>query len=259
MKLVILSGGLGTRISEESILKPKPLIEIGNMPIIWHIMKIYSFYGIKEFIICCGYKGYLIKEYFANYFLHSSDVTIDIQKNRIHVHKKNVEDWKITLVDTGENTLTGGRILRIKNYINDDFLLTYGDGLANVNIKELINHHKQNKKLATMTVVQLPSRFGVADFDKSNNLIKKFSEKPKVGESWINGGFFVLKKNIFKYLKDDSTIWEKEPLEKLSDDLQLSAYTHNGFWYAMDTIRDKNYLENLWSSKKAPWKVWNGK
>jgi len=179
MKLVILAGGLGTRISEESILKPKPLIEIGNMPIIWHIMKIYSFFGIKEFIICCGYKGYLIKEYFANYSLHLSDVTIDIHKNTIDVHKKNAEDWKITLVDTGENTLTGGRILRIKNYINDDFLLTYGDGLANVNIKELIKHHKLNKKSATMTVVQPQGRFGVVDFDKKSNLVKDFSEKPK--------------------------------------------------------------------------------
>jgi glucose-1-phosphate cytidylyltransferase len=257
MKLVILAGGLGTRISEESILKPKPLIEIGNMPIIWHIMKIYSFFGIKEFIICCGYKGYLIKEYFANYSLHLSDVTIDIQKNSIDVHKKNAEDWKITLVDTGENTLTGGRILRIKNYINDDFLLTYGDGLANVNIKELINHHKLNRKSATMTVVQPQGRFGVVDFDKKNNLVKDFAEKPKGDGSWINGGFFVLKRDVFKYLKDDSTIWEKEPLEKLSNDLQLLAYTHDGFWYAMDTIRDKNYLDNLWFSKKAPWKLWD--
>lgn len=259
MKLVILAGGFGTRISEESILKPKPLIEIGNMPIIWHIMKIYSFFGIKEFIICCGYKGYLVKEYFANYSLHSSDVTIDIQKNSIDVHKKNAENWKITLVDTGENTLTGGRILRIKNYINDDFLLTYGDGLADVNIKELINHHKQNKKSATMTVVQPQGRFGVVDFDKKNNLVKDFSEKPKGDGSWINGGFFVLKKDIFKHLKDDSTIWEKEPLEKLSNDLQLLAYRHDGFWYAMDTIRDKNYLDNLWFSKKAPWKLWDAK
>lgn len=259
MKLVILAGGLGTRISEESILKPKPLIEIGNMPIIWHVMKIYSFFGIKEFIICCGYKGYLIKEYFANYSLHLSDVTIDIHKNSIHVHKKNAEDWKITLVDTGENTLTGGRILRIKNYINDDFLLTYGDGLANVNIKKLIKHHKLNRKSATMTVVQPQGRFGVVDFDKKSNLVKNFAEKPKGDGSWINGGFFVLKQDVFKYLKDDSTIWEKEPLKKLSNDLQLLAYQHDGFWYAMDTIRDKNYLDNLWFSKKAPWMLWNEK
>jgi glucose-1-phosphate cytidylyltransferase len=259
MKLVILAGGLGTRISEESILKPKPLIEIGNMPIIWHVMKIYSFFGVKEFIICCGYKGYLIKEYFANYSLHLSDVTIDIQKNSIDVHKKNAENWKITLVDTGENTLTGGRLLRVKNYINDDFLLTYGDGLSNVNIKELIKHHKLNKKSATMTVVQPQGRFGVVDLDKKNNLVKDFSEKPKGDGSWINGGFFVLKKDVFKYLKDDSTIWEKEPLEKLSNNSQLLAYRHDGFWYAMDTIRDKIYLDNLWFSKKAPWKLWNEK
>lgn len=259
MKLVILAGGLGTRISEESTLKPKPLIEIGNMPIIWHVMKIYSFFGVKEFIICCGYKGYLIKEYFANYSLHLSDVTIDIQKNSINVHKKNAEDWKITLVDTGENTLTGGRLLRVKNYINEDFLLTYGDGLSNVNIKELIKHHKLNKKSATMTVVQPQGRFGVVDFDKKSNLVKDFSEKPKGDGSWINGGFFVLKQDVFKYLKDDSTIWEKEPLEKLSNNLQLLSYRHDGFWYAMDTVRDKNYLDNLWFSKKAPWKLWNEK
>jgi glucose-1-phosphate cytidylyltransferase len=259
MKLVILAGGLGTRISEESALKPKPLIEIGNMPIIWHVMKIYSFFGVREFIICCGYKGYLIKEYFANYSLHLSDVTIDIHKNSIDVHKKNAEDWKITLVDTGENTLTGGRILRIKNYINDDFLLTYGDGLANVNIKELIKYHKLNKKSATMTVVQPQGRFGVVDINKKNNLVKNFSEKPKGDGSWINGGFFVLKQDIFKYLKDDFTIWEKEPLQKLSNNLQLLAYHHDGFWYAMDTIRDKNYLDSLWFSKKAPWKLWNEK
>jgi glucose-1-phosphate cytidylyltransferase len=259
MKLVILAGGLGTRISEESTLKPKPLIEIGNMPIIWHVMKIYSFFGVKEFIICCGYKGYLIKEYFANYSLHLSDVTIDIQKNSINVHKKNAENWKITLVDTGENTLTGGRLLRVKNYINEDFLLTYGDGLSNVNIKELIKHHKLNKKSATMTVVQPQGRFGVVDFDKKSNLVKDFSEKPKGDGSWINGGFFVLKQDVFKYLKDDSTIWEKEPLEKLSKNLQLLSYRHDGFWYAMDTVRDKNYLDNLWFSKKAPWKLWNEK
>jgi glucose-1-phosphate cytidylyltransferase len=256
MKLVILSGGKGTRISEESVLKPKPLIEIGNMPIIWHIMKIYSYYGIKEFIICCGYKGYLIKEYFANYSLHSSDVTINIQKNTIEVHKKNAEDWKITLVDTGEDTLTGGRIKRIKNYIKDDFLLTYGDGVSDINIKKLIKFHKSNKKLATMSVVQPQGRFGVVEIEK-NNLIKNFSEKPRGDGSWINGGFFVLKQEIFKYLKDDYTIWEKEPLETLSKKKELCAYHHRGFWYAMDTMRDKSYLDNLWNSHKAPWNLWD--
>jgi glucose-1-phosphate cytidylyltransferase len=259
MKVVILAGGLGSRISEESFLKPKPLIEIGNMPIIWHIMKIYSHFGIKKFIICCGYKGYLIKEYFANYSLHSSDVTIDIYKNKINVHKKNAEDWQITLVDTGEDTLTGGRILRIKNYVDEDFLLTYGDGLANINIKKLIQFHKSNKKLATMTAVQPLGRFGIIEINKKNNLIENFIEKPNGDGSWVNGGFFVLKKNIFKFLKDDTTIWEREPLEGLSRNNELCAFRHDGFWFAMDTMRDKNYLDNLWNLKKAPWKLWDDK
>jgi len=259
MKLIILSGGKGTRISEESLIKPKPLIEIGNMPIIWHIMKIYSYYGIREFVICCGYKGYLIKEYFANYFLHSSDVTIHIEKNKIEVHKKNSEDWQITLVDTGEETFTGGRILRVKNYIENDFLLTYGDGLADINIKKLIKFHKINNKLATITAVQPAGRFGVVEINKKNNLIENFYEKPKGDGSWINGGFFVLSKKIFRYLKDDSTVWEKEPMKKLSKDKELCAFQHKGFWYAMDTMRDKNYLDSLWNSKKAPWKLWNDK
>jgi len=259
MKLVILSGGKGTRITEESYLKPKPLIEVGNMPIIWHIMKIYSYYGIKKFIICCGYKGYLIKEYFANYSLHSSDVTIYTHKNKIEVHKKNSEDWQITLVDTGEDVFTGGRLLRIKNYIEDDFLLTYGDGLSDINIKKLIQFHKLNKKIATMTAVQPSGRFGIVKINKKTNLIENFIEKPKGDGSWINGGFFVLKKNIFKYLKDDYTVWEKEPLEQLSKEKELCAFPHNGFWHAMDTMRDKNYLDHLWKSKKAPWKLWDDK
>jgi glucose-1-phosphate cytidylyltransferase len=259
MQVVILAGGLGSRISEESSLKPKPLIEIGNMPIIWHIMKIYSHYGVKKFIICCGYKGYLIKEYFANYSLHSSDVTIDIHKNKIYVHKKNAEDWQITLVDTGEDTLTGGRILRIKNYVDDDFLLTYGDGLADINIKKLIQFHKSNKKIATMTAVQPLGRFGIVEINKKNNLIENFIEKPKGDGTWINGGFFVLKKNIFRYLKDDTTVWEREPLEALSKNKELCAFRHDSFWYAMDTMRDKNYLDNLWNLKKAPWKLWDDK
>ena len=259
MKLVILSGGKGTRISEESILKPKPLIEIGQMPIIWHIMKIYSYFGINEFIICCGYKGYLIKEYFSNYSLHRSDITIDIFNNTIDVHKKNAENWRITLIDTGQETLTGGRLLRIKKYINEDFLLTYGDGVANINISELIKYHKLKKKLATMTVVQTSGRFGVVDIDKKSNLVTNFYEKPKGDGYWINGGFFVLKQNIFKYLKDDSTIWEREPLEKLSKDSELTAYHHKDFWYAMDTMRDKEYLDNLWITNKAPWKLWDDK
>jgi glucose-1-phosphate cytidylyltransferase len=259
MKLVILSGGKGTRITEESSTKPKPLIEVGNMPIIWHIMKIYSYYGIKKFIICCGYKGYLIKEYFANYFLHASDVTINIEKNKINVHKKNTESWQVTLVDTGEDTLTGGRILRVKSYLDDDFLLTYGDGLCDLNIKHLIQFHKSNKKIATLTAVQPLGKFGLVEINKKTNLIEKFLEKPKGDGAWINGGFFVLKKEVFKYLKDDSTVWEREPLEQLSGNKELCAYRHNGFWYAMDTMRDKNYLDNLWNIKKAPWKLWDDK
>jgi len=259
MKAIILAGGQGSRISEETNTKPKPLIEIGSMPIIWHIMKIYSFFGINEFIICCGYKGYLIKEYFSNYFLHHSEITLNINKNTIDVHKKNAEDWKITLVDTGQETFTGGRILRIKSYIDDDFLLTYGDGVSNINIKELIKYHKINKKFATMTVVQPIGRFGIVDINKKNNLIKNFYEKPKGDGYWVNGGFFVLKKNIFKYLRDDSTVWEKEPLENLSRDSELIAYHHKDFWYAMDTIRDKQYLDKLWSTNAAPWKLWDEK
>ena len=259
MKVVILAGGLGSRISEESLLKPKPLIEIGSKPIIWHIMKIYSKFGLNEFIICCGYKGYLIKEYFANYSLHTTDITVDVSKNEIFVHKKKTEPWKITCIDTGEFSNTGERIKKIKDYIDSDFCLTYGDGIANINIKELINYHKSKNKLATMTVVQPQGRFGVVDIDRESNLVKNFYEKPKGDGYWINGGFFVLKKDIFRYLKDDSTIWEKEPLEKLSKDSELAAYYHKDFWYAMDTVRDKDYLDKLWSSNNAPWKTWDEK
>ena len=220
-------------------------------------MKTYSHYGFKEFVICCGYKGYLIKEYFANFSLHNSDVTIDIKKNEIKVHKNNNEDWKITLIDTGDDSLTGGRILRIKDFVGEEFLLTYGDGVADVNISKLIEHHKINKKIATMTVVQPQGRFGVVEFNTKNNLIENFSEKLKGDGAWINGGFFVLNKKIFDYLKDDFTIWEKEPLEKLSKENQLVAFKHDNFWYPMDTMRDKDYLENLWEKNEAPWKLWN--
>ena len=257
MKVVILAGGRGTRIQEESLVKPKPLIEIGSKPIIWHIMKTYSHYGFKEFVICCGYKGYLIKEYFANFSLHNSDVTIDIKKNEIKVHKNNNEDWKITLVDTGDDSLTGGRILRIKDFVEDEFFLTYGDGVADVNISKLVKYHKLNKKIATMTVVQPQGRFGMVELNAKNNLIENFAEKLKGDGSWINGGFFVLNKKIFEYLKDDFTIWENEPLEKLSKENQLVAFKHDNFWYPMDTMRDKIYLENLWDANKAPWKLWN--
>jgi len=259
MQAVILAGGQGSRIVEETTIKPKPLIEIGAKPIIWHIMKIFSYHRIKEFIICCGYKGYLLKEYFANYSLHSSDVTIDIFKNTIEVHKKNAENWKITLIDTGENSMTGGRILRIKKYIKGDFLLTYGDGVADIDIKELINFHKKHKKLATVSIVKPQGRFGVVDFNNKDNLIKNFYEKPKGDNYWVNGGFFVLNKKVFKYLKDDSTVWEKEPLERLCKDNELAAYRHLGFWYAMDTLRDRNFLNDLWHANKAPWKFWNDK
>jgi glucose-1-phosphate cytidylyltransferase len=257
MKVVILAGGRGTRIQEESLIKPKPLIEIGSKPIIWHIMKIYSHYGFKEFVICCGYKGYLIKEYFANFSLHNSDVTIDIKKNEIKVHKNNNEDWKITLVDTGHNSLTGGRILKIKDFVDDEFFLTYGDGVADVNISKLIEHHKINKKVATMTIVQPQGRFGMVEFNTKTHLIENFSEKLKGDGSWVNGGFFVLNKKIFEYLKDDQTIWERDPLENLSKENELIAFRHEGFWHAMDTMRDKIFLENLWDANKAPWKLWN--
>lgn len=255
MKLVILAGGRGTRISEETLIRPKPLVEINGLPIIWHIMKIYSYYGFNEFVICCGYKGYMIKEYFSNYALHTSDTTIDLKNKTIKVHKKTTEKWKITLIDTGENTLTGGRILRIKDYVGENFCLTYGDGLANVNIKKLIDYHKKNKKIATVTVVQPTARFGKVKLDK-NMMVKKFLEKSSGDTGWINGGFFVLNKKIFKYLKNDQTIFEKEPLENLSMQKQLIAFKHKGFWQPMDTIREKEYLEELWSSNKAPWKIW---
>ena len=256
MKVVILAGGLGTRISEESIIKPKPLIEIGGKPIIWHIMKIYSHYGFNDFIICCGYKGYLIKEFFSNYYLHTTDINVDVRKNKISLIKKKSEPWNITLVDTGDNSLTGDRIRLIKNYIDDEtFCLTYGDGLTSVDIKETIKFHKKNNKIATVLAVKPSGRFGAIDIEK--NLVKKFLEKPKGDGGWINGGFFVLNKKIFDYLSRKNCIWEREPLEKISKKKQLSAYKHDGFWYAMDTLRDKNYLEDLWNSKKIPWKKWN--
>ena len=255
MKAVILAGGYGTRLSEETHLKPKPMIEIGGMPILWHIMKTYSHYGINDFVICCGYKGYLIKEYFSNYSLHMSDVTIDMQSNNVEIHRKSVEPWKVTLVDTGLNTMTGGRLKRVKEFLSDEtFCFTYGDGLCNVDISELIAHHKQQGTFATVTSVQPPGRFGALDIE--GNKISKFSEKPSGDGNWINGGFFVLEPKIFDYLKDDSTVWERESLEKLSKDGQLSAYKHTDFWQPLDTLRDKNYLEKLWASGEAPWKIW---
>ncbi len=259
MKVLILAGGLGTRISEETDLKPKPMIEIGGKPILWHIMKHYSSFGFNEFVICCGYKGYVIKEYFANYFLHQADVTIDLSKNSLEIHQSNAEPWKITLIDTGQNTMTGGRIKRIQKHIgNEPFMLTYGDGLGNVNIKELVDFHMKQKKLATVTVVQPTGRFGAIHFDNENSVeIFAFQEKPKGDNTWVNGGFFVLQPEIFDYIKNgDATIWEREPLENLAKEGQLCAFRHHGFWRPMDTLRDKLDLEDLWNTQKAPWKSW---
>ena len=254
MKAVILAGGYGSRLSEETQLKPKPMIEIGGKPIIWHIMKIYSKYNINDFVICLGYKGYLIKEYFANYFLHMSDVTIDIQNNKLEIHRINSEPWKITLIDTGEDTMTGGRIKRIQKYIDGTFCLTYGDGLGDIDISKLIEFHKKSGLLATITAVQSPGRYGALHL--KNNNVTRFQEKPPDDSSSINGGFFIFEPGIFDYIKDDSTIFEREPLENLAKNNQLGAYRHNGFWQPMDTLRDKNKLEELWSGKNAPWKIW---
>lgn len=257
MKAVILAGGLGTRITEESYLKPKPMIEIGNKPILWHIMKIYSTHGINDFVICSGYKGYIIKEYFANYFLHQSDVTFDMSKNHMEIHHNTCEPWKVTIVDTGENTMTGGRLKRVKDYIKDGtFCMTYGDGVSDVDLTELIKVHRQTGKLATLTAVCPPTRFGVLNLNKDNS-IKAFQEKPvDIDTGWINGGFFVLEPDVLNLIEEDSTIWEKGPLEFLSLSNQISAFKHSGFWLPMDTLRDKLELERLWESGKAPWKVW---
>jgi glucose-1-phosphate cytidylyltransferase len=255
MKAVILAGGLGSRISEETHLKPKPMIEIGGKPVLWHIMKHYSAHGINDFVICCGYKGYVIKEYFANYFLHMSDVTFDMQGNKMEVHQQSVEPWRVTLVDTGDNTMTGGRLKRVRGYLGDeDFCFTYGDGLSTVNITELVAFHRKQKKLATLTGVQPPGRFGVLNLKGES--VTSFEEKPHGEGAWINGGFFVLSPKVIDLIEGDATVWEREPMERLAHDGQLSAYLHSGFWHAMDTLRDKNHLEALWQSGKAPWKVW---
>lgn len=256
MKLVILAGGLGTRLSEETGSRPKPMVEIGGKPILWHIMKYYSHYGINDFIICLGYKGYIIKEYFANYHLHQSDLTLDFRENKTTLHDNKSEPWKITLVDTGDETQTGGRLKRVEKYLADDdeFCFTYGDGLSNVDIKKLLNFHRDHKKICTMTAVLPPGRFGALKFNDGK--VSGFQEKPQGDNSWINGGFFVLTKNVFSYLKEDATIWEREPLERLVADNQMQAYLHNDFWHPMDTLRDKNQLESFWQSGRAPWKLW---
>jgi glucose-1-phosphate cytidylyltransferase len=256
MKAVILAGGLGTRISEETSTRPKPMVEIGGKPILWHILKIYAAHGINDFIICCGYKGYVIKEYFANYFLHMSDITFDMANNKMEVHQQNAEPWKITLVDTGDNTMTGGRLGRVAPYLdkNEAFCFTYGDGVSDVNITELIAFHKAQNVKATLTATYPPGRFGALDFD--GHKVRSFKEKPQGDGGMINGGFFVLSPEVLKLIDGDSCTWEREPLEALANAGELAAYQHTGFWQPMDTLRDKTHLEELWQSGKAPWKVW---
>ncbi len=257
MKAVILAGGLGTRLSEETSIKPKPMVEVGGRPILWHIMKIYSTHGINEFIICCGYKGYIIKEYFANYFLHMSDVTFDLRYNQMNVHTGNAEPWKITLVDTGDSSMTGGRLKRVKEYIGSEtFCMTYGDGVSDVNITELVTFHQKQGLLATLTAVQPPGRFGAIALAQGQTTISSFQEKPEGDGAWVNGGFFVLEPPVIDFIEGDATVWEQEPLRKLANIDQLSAYKHPGFWQPMDTLRDKHRLEELWANDQAPWKVW---
>jgi glucose-1-phosphate cytidylyltransferase len=257
MKAVILAGGHGTRISEETGIRPKPMVEIGSKPILWHVMKIFSAHNIHDFIICCGYKGYVIKEYFANYFLHLSDVTFDMTTNQMEVHQNNAEPWRVTLVDTGLNTMTGGRLKRVADYICDDsFCLTYGDGVSDVNITELVAFHREKMALATLTAVQPPGRFGTFKLDKEQTAVSHFREKPTDDGAWINGGFFVLEPEVLDYIAGDQTVWEQEPLQKLAQNGRLHAFRHYGFWQPMDTLRDKNYLEQLWHSDCPPWKIW---
>ncbi len=257
MKAVLLAGGYGTRLSEETTVKPKPMVEIGHRPILWHIMKIYTAHGINDFIICCGYKGALIKEYFANYFLHRSDVTFDMRTNQMHILRRHAEPWSVTLVDTGEGTMTGGRLRRVREYIGDEtFCFTYGDGLSNVNITDSIAFHQAQGTLATLTAVQPVGRFGAVCLGSEETRISTFQEKPEGDGAWINGGYFVLEPQVLDFIEGDQTVWEKEPLEKLAHLGHLSAYKHTGFWQPMDTLRDKHHLEELWKSGDAPWKNW---
>lgn len=256
MKAVILAGGLGTRLSEETLIRPKPMVEIGGRPILWHIMKMYSHHGVNDFVICCGYKGYMIKEYFSNYYLHNSDITFDMKSNTMDVHQRHSEHWRVTLVDTGEKTMTGGRLKRIADYVKDDeyFCMTYGDGVSDVDITGSIEFHKKHGKQATVTAVFPPSRYGVLEFD--GDIVSSFREKPEGNGSMINGGFFVLSPTVLEYIDGDDTIWEKEPLERLVNINQLAGYKHSGFWQPMDTLREKTYLEELWNNNQAPWKQW---
>ena len=257
MKAVILAGGYGTRLSEETSIRPKPMVEIGDRPILWHIMQIYSAYGINDFVICCGYKGYVIKEYFSNYFLHTCDITFDLRRNKMDIHQNGSEPWTVTLVDTGENTLTGGRLKRVKDYIGEEtFCFTYGDGVGNINIAELIEFHRAQGTVATLTATQPPGRFGAFTMGRDQHKIFSFHEKPDGDGAWVNGGFFVLEPQVMDYIEDDASVWEREPLENLAREGKLAAYKHHGFWQPMDTLRDKHMLEELWQSGKAPWKVW---
>jgi len=258
MKVVILAGGFGTRISEESVLKPKPMIEVGHKLILWHIMKIYAAAGLTDFIICCGYRGEMIKDYFASYFLRKADVTFDLAKNEMHLHHTNAEPWRVTVVDTGEDSMTGGRIKRVGKYLgNETFCLTYGDGVTDLDFKKLISFHREQKTLATLTAVQPPGRFGAFTLHEDTKLITQFREKPPGDGAYINGGFFVLEPKVLDYIDGDSIVWEQAPMQRLAHEHQLSAYKHDGFWQNMDTLRDKMYLENLWASGEAPWKVWD--
>lgn len=255
MKAVILAGGLGTRISEYTVVTPKPMVEIGGKPILWHIMKIYAAQGINEFIICLGYKGYIIKEYFANYFLHTSDVTIDLKNNHMEVHQKFAEPWKVTLVDTGENTMTGGRLKRVREYIgDDDFCLTYGDGVGNIDLSALIKLHKDQKRLSTVTAVMPEGRFGAIEYEE--NFVKRFREKPKGDGAWISGGFFVCNPKVIDYIENDQTVWEQKPMQSLAEQDQMAVHFHEGFWQPMDTLRERNQLEAMWQAGNAPWKIW---
>ena len=255
MKAVILAGGLGTRLSEETALRPKPMVEIGGKPILWHIMKIYSAHGITEFIICCGYKGYMIKEYFANYFLHMSDVTFDMAHNQMEVHQKFADPWRVTLVDTGDDSMTGGRLRRVRDYLdNEDFCFTYGDGVSNIDITACIEFHRREGKLATLTATLPPGRFGVLNLD--GHSVRRFDEKPAGDHAWINAGYAVLSPKVIDYIPDDTTMWERGPLERLASEGQLNAFLHNGFWQPMDTLRDKQQLEELWQTGQAPWRIW---
>ena len=255
MKVVILAGGMGTRLAEETDNRPKPMVEIGGKPILWHIMKIYSAYGLSEFIICCGYKGFMIKEYFAHYFLHMSDVTFDMQNNCMEVHEKHVEPWKVTLVDTGLNTQTGGRLRRIESYLDEeDFCFTYGDGVSDVNILDVVAFHREQGALATLTAAKPPGRFGAMEME--DTLITNFREKPDGDGAWINGGFYVLSPRVIDFIEGDDTVWERDPMERLAKDGEMRAFRHDGFWQCMDTLRDRFLLEGLWASGKAPWKVW---